>query len=203
MENDTNIWVYELARGTSVRLTDQPASDEKPLWTRDGRRVIYNREVNIYWTDADGRGEEELLHSTGYDLVPLDVSPDGKRLLFAESRQPPEGAILALPLDGEGEATLIVRSGGDARLFPDGTELCFIDDRMLMAATVHLGAAVEIGKPRVLFESSCDDYWLWPNDDDAADGRFLMVKTPAERAPRQVNVVLNWFEELERFVPTP
>ena len=61
----------------------------------------------------------------------------------------------------------------------------------------------EIGKPRVLFESSYDDYWIWPTYDVAADGRFLMVKTPPERAPRQVNIVLDWFEELERLVPAP
>ncbi len=37
--------------------------------------------------------------------------------------------------------------------------------------------------------------------DVALDGRFLMIKTPEELAPRQVNIVLNWFEELERLVP--
>ena len=37
--------------------------------------------------------------------------------------------------------------------------------------------------------------------DLAADGRFIMVKTPSESLPRQINVVLNWFEELKRLVP--
>ena len=45
----------------------------------------------------------------------------------------------------------------------------------------------------------------YPNYDVAPDGqRFLMLK-PVEQeqaAPTQINVVLNWFEELKRRVPT-
>jgi hypothetical protein len=38
--------------------------------------------------------------------------------------------------------------------------------------------------------------------DVSADGqRFLMVKE-LEQSPAQINVVLNWFEELKRRVPT-
>jgi hypothetical protein len=43
-----------------------------------------------------------------------------------------------------------------------------------------------------------------PNYDVSPDGqRFLMLKPPesAEAAPTQINVVLNWFEELKRRVP--
>jgi len=32
--------------------------------------------------------------------------------------------------------------------------------------------------------------------------RFLMTKEETTRQPGQINVVLNWFEELKRLVPT-
>jgi len=39
--------------------------------------------------------------------------------------------------------------------------------------------------------------------DVAADGRFLIVEREREpAAPRNINVILNWFEELKRLVPT-
>ena len=43
-----------------------------------------------------------------------------------------------------------------------------------------------------------------PAYDVSADGqRFLMVKeTEQATAATQINVVLNWFEELKRLVPT-
>ncbi len=53
------------------------------------------------------------------------------------------------------------------------------------------------GTPSVLFERR---YELRPNErgyDLAADGRFIMVRTPDESLPRQITVVLNWFEELQ------
>ncbi len=38
--------------------------------------------------------------------------------------------------------------------------------------------------------------------DVAPDGRFIMIKTPDEDRPREISVVLNWFQELEQLVPT-
>jgi hypothetical protein len=38
--------------------------------------------------------------------------------------------------------------------------------------------------------------------DVAPDGRFIMIKTPDEDQPREITVVLNWFQELEELVPT-
>jgi hypothetical protein len=57
------------------------------------------------------------------------------------------------------------------------------------------------GTPTVLFEGR---YLPNPNAhgyDLAGDGRFIMVRTPDESLPRQVNVVLNWFEDLKEAVP--
>ncbi len=40
--------------------------------------------------------------------------------------------------------------------------------------------------------------------DVAPDGqRFVMIKESEEQQVGQINVVLNWFEELKRLVPTP
>ena len=42
-----------------------------------------------------------------------------------------------------------------------------------------------------------------PDYDVSPDGqRFLMVKAGQEQAAAQINVVLNWFEELKQKVPT-
>jgi hypothetical protein len=55
----------------------------------------------------------------------------------------------------------------------------------------------------MLFEiESPASYGTFPNYDMSPDGeRFLMVKD-SEQEAKQVNVVLNWFSELERLVPT-
>ena len=61
------------------------------------------------------------------------------------------------------------------------------------------------GTPRLLFEAQYE-YGANRNQrnyDLASDGRFIMVKTPDDVAPRQIVVVLNWFEELKTRVPVP
>ena len=75
-------------------------------------------------------------------------------------------------------------------------------DRM-MAVEVKAGSPAGVSKPHQIFEKS---YRLspgfWGNYDVSADDqRFLMVKSVDEaRAPTQINVVLNWFDELKRLV---
>ena len=57
----------------------------------------------------------------------------------------------------------------------------------------------------MLFEGPYEPtYGTVPNYDVSADGqRFLMVKaSEQEQASTQIDVVLNWFEELKRRVPS-
>jgi hypothetical protein len=59
-------------------------------------------------------------------------------------------------------------------------------------------------KPRRLFDGRyARSTSLWPNYDVTADGqRFLMVKGVEEfTSPTQINIVLNWSEELKQRVP--
>ncbi len=53
------------------------------------------------------------------------------------------------------------------------------------------------GTPSVLFEGRYVSGTNMRGYDLAVDGRFIMVRTPDESLPRQINVVLNWFEELK------
>jgi Tol biopolymer transport system component len=39
--NQLDVWVYEWARDTLTRLTINQASDLKPVWTPDGRRIVF------------------------------------------------------------------------------------------------------------------------------------------------------------------
>jgi hypothetical protein len=74
-----------------------------------------------------------------------------------------------------------------------------------MAVDVAAQPSFAAGKPKLLFEGP---YQPTPatlsNYDVSPDGqRFLMLKPSesAEAAPTQINVVLNWFEELKQKVP--
>ena len=76
----------------------------------------------------------------------------------------------------------------------------------MMAFDVATQPSFSAGKPRQLFEGPyLTNDWpaTNPTYDVSADGqRFLMVK-PTEQASSatQINLVLNWFEELKRLAP--
>ena len=76
----------------------------------------------------------------------------------------------------------------------------------MMAVDIVTQPTFSAGKPRMLFEGQYVPAPVtFSNYDVSPDGqRFLMLKPnqSAEAAPTQINVVLNWFEELKQKVPT-
>jgi len=77
----------------------------------------------------------------------------------------------------------------------------------MMAVDIAVEPSFRAGTPRMLFEGkyAVRDALPETNFDISPDGqRFLMIKNPeltTQSAPAQINVVLNWFEELKAKVP--
>ena len=66
-----------------------------------------------------------------------------------------------------------------------------------MAVNIETEPSFRASKPRVLFEGAYFDAY-----DVAPDGqRFLMVEPVEGTQSTQINVVLNWLDELKRLVP--
>ena len=110
---------------------------------------------------------------------------------------------------GPGSKTRVSTNGGAMPLWSrDGTELFYRGERWLIAVPVSWEPTLDLGTPRKLFEDG--NYMMggirFPSFtyDVAPDGsRFLMIERdepPSE--PDRIHVVLNWFQELERLVPT-
>jgi TolB protein len=38
---NADVWIYEWARDTLTRLTFDPANDGNPMWTPDGKRIVF------------------------------------------------------------------------------------------------------------------------------------------------------------------
>lgn len=118
----------------------------------------------------------------------------------------PEVYVQAFP--GPGGKWLISTEGGTEPVWNrNGRELFYRSGNRMMAVDVELQPTFTVGKPRMLFQG---EYFasVFPFTgtayDVSADGqRFLMVKqTEQTAAAVQMNVVVNWFEELKRRVPT-
>lgn len=72
-----------------------------------------------------------------------------------------------------------------------------------MAVEVQTEGAFSMGGRRRLFDSTGFHLGLSQSYDIDPDGKhFLMIRRDPGSVPRQLNVILNWFEELNRLVPT-
>jgi Tol biopolymer transport system component len=91
--NPRDLWIFDVARGTSRPLTFDPADDCGPAWSPDGSRIAFfsdRRGVReIYQKAANGSGDEELLLAAkdqeGHDPLGMsseDWSADGRFLVY-------------------------------------------------------------------------------------------------------------------------
>src|SRR5438309_2332152 len=61
-EADSKIWLYDLSRDTLTRLTFEGNTNIDPVWTPDGKRIVFKGNGNrLFWQPADGSGGAELL----------------------------------------------------------------------------------------------------------------------------------------------
>jgi Tol biopolymer transport system component len=86
-----DLWVLGLARGTTSRLTSDPATDWFPAWSDDGGRLLFGSNrmgVTAIYQKTVGGGQEEPaaegVVSAAGATFPIDVSSDGGLLLYGQ-----------------------------------------------------------------------------------------------------------------------
>jgi serine/threonine-protein kinase len=101
----TDIWVYQWERDTLARLTFGPGNSEKPVWTPDGRRLVFsssqNGPSNLFWQQADGTGPVQRLTMSALSQAAWSWHPNGHVLAFHEFTQGRQDDVLMLPVEGD------------------------------------------------------------------------------------------------------
>jgi eukaryotic-like serine/threonine-protein kinase len=138
-----DIWVFDLVRGSHIRLTFGGATHLMPSWSADGQRVVYVRQEGVTAISgtslrarlASGGGQEEVLMdwvpSSPITLLSPQLSPDGKYLVHTEQSGPTGGGVWAMPMTGEKKSFAVVQPPSaqarivQYRLSPDGRWLAY------------------------------------------------------------------------------
>ena len=201
--------------GPVVRLTSSP-NDQVPLYvTPDGAQLIFserrlgtgNVDIGMVALASEEHGVEWLLATPFVEMNPA-LSPDGRWLAY-ESNQSGAMEVYVKPFpnvdDGQ---TLVSQRGGRWPVWApsDGDlELFYRTSEGMMAATLDAEPRLRVRAREHLFENE-----VFTGDgrtyDIAPDGaRFLVVKesVSGETAGAQIILVQDWFDELQRLVPTP
>ncbi len=132
-----NLWIYELDRGVLRRFTDDQGGDWTPLWTPDGKRILFQsdragRGFRLFWKALDGEGPAEMLTETDYKQQPGCWTADGKSLIFQEGVYAETGHdIMLLSLEGDRKPRPLLQTRYNERypaLSPDGRWMAYGSD---------------------------------------------------------------------------
>jgi len=130
----TDLWVYDLARGTLSRLTYEGAN-AAGIWTPDEKRVTFSSDrggvFNLYWQPADGGRAVERLVTSPRPQFPVSWSPDGQTLAVTEVHPSTGLDIWTLSLKGPRKlepflVTTFSESG--AKFSPDGRFIAYVSN---------------------------------------------------------------------------
>jgi Tol biopolymer transport system component len=133
-----DIWLMDTRRGTATRLTSDPASEFSPVWSPDGREVIYATEqfglarMVRKTVDGDDTGKDHLL-DTQYSQFPYDWSRDGRMLVYGEDhiRTHFDLSMLPVGVPGGKPVRLVATEANerDGHLSRDGRAIAYISDK--------------------------------------------------------------------------
>jgi eukaryotic-like serine/threonine-protein kinase len=137
----SEIWIYESQRDTMTRLNLGGGSgalgNRFPLWSPDGRYLVFSAPTTMFWTRADGAGKPQPLTESKNLQVPWSFTADGKRLAFYEALPGSEFDIWTVPIESDGaglhagKPELFLKTSSDQRhssFSPDGRWLAYASD---------------------------------------------------------------------------
>src|SRR5262249_17358544 len=59
-----DIWIYDLGRDTMTPITFNGKANQLPIWSPDGRHIVFASPDGLSWTRADGAGKPQPLIRT-------------------------------------------------------------------------------------------------------------------------------------------
>jgi len=182
-------------------------------WADDGKTLVITQAVDpntgfdIDIMQYEAAGKPQPLINTHFNEFHPTISPSGRWLAYS-SDESGRAEIYIKPYPGPGGTIPVTTDGGREPVWdPSEKELYYRDDNgyKLFKVSILTEPTVQVGSPELLFEGRfMGNSWFWGrNYDISPQGDFFILIEEGEMQPAtQINIVLNWFEELKRLAPT-
>ena len=198
--------------GESELLLNRPYFLTPGSWSPDGRELAFyqmlpggsgNRDLWILRPGEDSEPTEFL--ATEFNERAPSFSPNGRWLAYvSDASGRDEIYVRPYPATSGGQVTISTDGGVEPVWSSDGQELFYRSGNAVMAVSIGSGAVLSPSPPQKLFEgryrrgsAGVASY------DVAADGTRFIMATVAPSAAVNLDVVLNWHQELLERVPIP
>jgi serine/threonine-protein kinase len=192
------------------RLTTSENGQWPGSWSPDGRMLAFTEAdpttgYDLWVLKLEGdRKPRPFLQTPSNESGPI-FSPDGRWLAYV-SDESGRQEIYVRPFPGPGGKMQISTEGGNEPMWArNGRELFYRNGDKMMVTAVETQGVFAASQPKQLFEGHYEtSYNAFERDYDISPDRqeFLMVKAAEQESPpTQLNVVLNWSDELRRLAP--
>ena len=132
IEGNDDVWLIDTERGVASRFTVDAASESFPVWSPDGRRVVYVASSTgldrLMQRSAFGSDPPSTLLTTAATKTPLSWSRDGRFVLYAVASPATGADVWALPTAGDRKPFKVVETAFDegcAQIAPDGRWMAY------------------------------------------------------------------------------
>ncbi len=197
-------WKAADGTGPVQRLTTSPNTQGARSFSPDGKSLVHREtstSPNLHVLSMEGEFSSQPLLDNEFNENNAEISPSGRFIAY-ESNESGQNEIYVRPFpnvdDGKWQ---ISRDGGTEPVWaPQGQELFYRSSQALIVVGIKTEPTFTYGSPEVLFTGNYLTSALNRQYDVAPDGqRFLMIKQE-QTGVTQINIILNWFEELKRLV---
>ncbi|MBI3403251.1 MAG: PD40 domain-containing protein [Acidobacteria bacterium] len=181
-DQENDVWIWDFARRVLTRLTTDPSLDQFPIWTPDGRRIVFASSragaPNLLWQAADGTGGVERLTTSQGVQYPWAFTPDGKSLVIRDTDPTTLMDVSVISMEGNHSSKPLIRTPfneQNAEISPDGRWIAYQSNESSQEQ-VHVRPfpAVEAGHWQVSTGGGTRPVW-------ARNGRELFYVDPRGR----------------------
>ena len=164
-------------------------------WSPDGKTLLLNRtgaNAQLITLSADNPGEPRAFPTGPAITIYGAFSPDGRWVAYTSNESGRTEIYVRAWPSGGGKWVVSADGGQRPRWSRNGKELFFNSGSAMMSAAIDTRSGFSTARPQLLFQKVFGDYDVLP------DGRFVIFGTPPVTGSDELEVIENWFEELNR-----
>jgi serine/threonine-protein kinase len=182
-DQQNDIWLWNFTRPTLTRLTSDPDIDLSPVWTPDGRHVVFSSArsgtFNLYAQDVEGAANAVRITKSLNTQLPDSITPDGRFVIGHQVPPRTKSDVVRFVLAPPGKnpqtgSENLVQTPADewnAELSPDGNFLAYTSDES-GTSEVYVRPYPGVSAARWQISSGGGSEPLW-----ARDGRELFYRS--------------------------